>query len=400
MLPAPRDPRAPEAVPPDPPPAPPPEPPPLEPQLTTLMRSAGAQALRAVDGASGEVLAAVGLAAGDDVAALVQLARAAKALGRGRGEWAEDVVVTLGRTVHVLRECEGVVLHARIDPTRGDVGAVRRALGADGVRRAAAAAGRTPVRPEPAGPGARVGSRGPAHAAAPRPVAEPPVPRPAPPAPPRHGERPGNRPGGGNVWPYSVREDAAPAAPSPSPREPRPAAPRPVDAGPAVPARAVEATGPGMRPVVPQPRPASPPPPPLPIPPRRRPVPQQVSLPVPQQVSQQVSQPVRRPSPQVRPTRLPEPPPVPLPRHALRPDPDGRDPALVTVDGGSPVTSSGALAVLALPPVAGLPRRRRAVPVQQTSGPRVLVTPAVLRQPWASDVDTMQRLLARLYRMS
>jgi hypothetical protein len=143
---------------------------------------------------------------------------------------------------------------------------------------------------------------------------------------------------------------------------------------------------------VPRPRPAAPPPPPLPSTPRR----QQAPLPVPQQVSQ----PIRRPSPQVRPARLQEPPPVPLPRHALRPDPDGRDPALVTVDGGSRVTASGALAVLALPPVAGLPRRRRAVPVQQTAVPRVLVTPSVLQQPWASDVDTMRRLLARLHRMS
>jgi hypothetical protein len=83
-----------------------------------------------------------------------------------------------------------------------------------------------------------------------------------------------------------------------------------------------------------------------------------------------------------------------LPRHALRPGPDGRDPALVAVDGDASITASGALAVLALPPVAGLPRRRPGTP----AGPylRAIVTPPVLRQPWASDVDTMQRLLARL----
>ncbi|WP_343946470.1 hypothetical protein, partial [Pseudonocardia zijingensis] len=118
MLPAPRDPSAPQAVTPDPPPA-------LAPLLTDLLRSTGAQALHAVDGAGGDVLVEVGLADGDDLASLAQLGRAATALGRGRGEWLEDVVVTLGRTVHVLREAGGVVLHARLDPASGDVGGVR-----------------------------------------------------------------------------------------------------------------------------------------------------------------------------------------------------------------------------------------------------------------------------------
>jgi hypothetical protein len=139
-----------------------------------------------------------------------------------------------------------------------------------------------------------------------------------------------------------------------------------------------------------------------------QPLPQQVSQPVrqqvpplPQQVSQpaplKVAPPIPRPSPQPRPERLPEPPRVPLPRHALRPGPDGRDPALVAVDGDMSLTASGALAVLALPPEAGLPRRRPGTP----AGPylRAIVTPPVLRQPWASDVDTMQRLLARLHGM-
>jgi hypothetical protein len=89
-----------------------------------------------------------------------------------------------------------------------------------------------------------------------------------------------------------------------------------------------------------------------------------------------------------------------LPRHALRSGPDGRDPALVTVDGGNPATPAGALAVLALPPVAELPRRRRAMPARLAPAPRTILTPAVLRQPWASDIGTMRRMLHGLHRMS
>jgi hypothetical protein len=89
-----------------------------------------------------------------------------------------------------------------------------------------------------------------------------------------------------------------------------------------------------------------------------------------------------------------------LPRPAIGSGPDGRVPALVAVDGGSPVTATGALAVLALPPVAALPRRRPAAAVPPGPSGRALATPPVLRQPWASDVDTMGRLLAQLRRMS
>ena len=133
MLPAPRDPRRPEAS-----PDPPPDPPPLETLLRGLLQGAGAQAARAVDVSSGAPLAEVGLADGDDVAALVELTRAASAAGRSHGEWLEDVVMTLGRTVHVLRECGGAVLHARLDPARGDVDAVRRALAGAEMQRAVA----------------------------------------------------------------------------------------------------------------------------------------------------------------------------------------------------------------------------------------------------------------------
>jgi hypothetical protein len=79
-----------------------------------------------------------------------------------------------------------------------------------------------------------------------------------------------------------------------------------------------------------------------------------------------------------------------------------------------PLARSGSLAVLALPPVAGapvaarsafaapaatLPRRQpRTAPVGRPT--RAAPTPAVLRQAWASDVATMQRLLGALQRLA
>lgn len=90
---------------------------------------------------------------------------------------------------------------------------------------------------------------------------------------------------------------------------------------------------------------------------------------------------------------------MPLPRPAGGPAPAGRDPALVTVDGGMPLTGSGALAVLALPSAA-LPHRRRVAPARPAPSPHGFVTPPVLRQPWASDVPTMRRMLAGLHRMN
>jgi hypothetical protein len=446
MLPAPRDPRAPEAVPPEPPP----DPPPLELVLTELLRSAGAQAVHAVDGER-RVLAEVGLADGDDVSALVQLAGAAAALGRGRGEWVEDVVVTLGRTVHVLRECDGVVLHARLDPSRGDVGAVRRGLGADGVRRATAAAGRAAAtegvrsdgarrdgaRPEAArsgrgrhaaaapapagvGPDPTGGHPRPARGDTPRPGAvEKPRPRPAAAAPPAappatRAAPPATRgpaapAGGRNAWPYTLPDPANRQPVRPAERADQGGGQR--AAGPGG-AHATQSTAPAMPRVAPQPVP----PRPLPSttgprrPPPARPVSQPMPVPVPRpapppQVSQpvplQVSQPLPRPVPQPRSAR-PEPPPGPLPRPPTRSGPDVREPALLAVDAGPPITASGALAVLALPPAAVLPRRRRAAPAPPAPAPspRALVTPAVLRQPWASDIDTMRRVLALLHRLT
>src|SRR5688500_7678441 len=150
MLPAPRDPQRPEAASPDPPP----DSLPLETLLRGLLQGAGAQAARAVDVSSGSALAEVGLADGDDVAALVELTRAASAAGRSHGEWLEDVVMTLGRTVHVLRECGGAVLHARLDPARGDVDAVRRALAGAEMQRAVAITLRSEVEGSAATPDA------------------------------------------------------------------------------------------------------------------------------------------------------------------------------------------------------------------------------------------------------
>lgn len=209
MLPTPRDRSAPEAVPPEPPPGPPP----LEARLAALVRAAGAQAAHAVDGASGQVLARVGPADGDDPAALAQLARAAQALARGRGERIEDVAVALGSaSLHVLRECDGVVLHARLDPARGDIAAVRRGLA--GLGRAVA------------------GGTGREAAPAARPAA-------------RRDELRRHR-AAEDAWPYSLprtRRDPAEAEPG-------------RDEARGVERSAAASTEPGMRPATPPPRPA------------------------------------------------------------------------------------------------------------------------------------------------
>jgi hypothetical protein len=130
---------------------------PLEIQLAGLLRACGAQVARAVDGRRGVVLAEVGLPHGDDVAALVRLARSAAPVAAAHGELVGDLVVTAGRAVHVLRECGSeaspAVLHVRLDPAIGDVATARRGLAApalDGAVRAAAGRyGSFPVAPVP-----------------------------------------------------------------------------------------------------------------------------------------------------------------------------------------------------------------------------------------------------------
>jgi hypothetical protein len=291
MLPAPRDPQRPEAASPDPPP--------LETLLRGLLQGAGAQAARAVDGSSGAALAEVGLADGDDVAALMELTRAASAAGRSRGEWLEDVVVTLGRTVHVLRECGAAVLHARLDPARGDVDAVRRALAGAEMQRAVVVT-------------LRSDSEGSAE---------------------------------GSAVDSAVDSAAAPD----------------------VPALVDVPTLPSMRPVSPPPRP----------------------VPAPARPLARLPEPAPPPPPSL--------PPFPLPRAGA--GAGGQEPALVTVDGGAALTRTGALAVLALPPVASLPRRRPTVIAPPARPQPAASGPAVLRRPWASDLGTMHRVLTCLQRM-
>jgi len=67
-----------------------------------------------------------------------------------------------------------------------------------------------------------------------------------------------------------------------------------------------------------------------------------------------------------------------------------------------PHSRTGALAVLALPPVAALPRRRPAAPAPAMPPAQVPAgsAMAVLRQSWSSDVGTMRRLLDGLHRLS
>ncbi|TQM04176.1 hypothetical protein [Pseudonocardia kunmingensis] len=512
MLPAPRHPLAPEAV---------PDRPPLATLLTGLLRSAGAQAVRAVRG-SGAVLAEVGLADGDDVTALLALARSAAAMGRGRGEWLEDLVVTLGATVHVLRECEGAVLHVRLDPARGDIATVRRGLADAEVRRAVAAAvdeegedapdagappTGVPARPaalprftttppaDPASPvrqeghlrggdgreagsadlrdGGSSGAQAPVapqegrrRAAAERgggladtgpqprlPGGSLPSPGPVPPGGSGASDAAGpdfatagpaaSDPAGGRaaaprppaprpraVGASHTRADRVPDAPAGGPPAARPPAPADLrapaeppgaavasgvrDTGrgsawsdrpagppdPGGPALDAQSTVPSMRPVPLGGRPA-------PVPgeapaPHRTPVPRQAPDPHRAAVPRQAPSPrssAEAGGPQPDPSGghpLARPPAPALPRPRPTGGSGGQEPALVAVDGGSPVTRSGALAVLALPPVGALPRRR---PAPVTTPPRPVFTPAVLRQAWVADLTTMRRVLAGLHRL-
>ncbi|WP_219413645.1 hypothetical protein [Pseudonocardia nigra] len=135
--------------------------PPLAAVLADLLRASGATGACAVDARREVVLAAAG-AAGDvaDLTALGGLAAAAGALAR-----LDDLVVTAGPVVHVLRGCgrPGVFVYVRLDRTRADVEVARRALGSPGLHRALQAA--------------------PAPAAVPQQRLPPPVPVPPVPAP-------------------------------------------------------------------------------------------------------------------------------------------------------------------------------------------------------------------------
>lgn len=340
MLPAPGDPPPPEGA--------RPEPPPLADRLTGLLRAAGAQAARAVESRRGVVLAEVGLADGDDVDGLVLLTLGAAVVGRSRGEWLEDLVITLGRTVHVLRECEpaGVVLHARLDPARGDVSTVRRLLASEDLHRVVQAAADAAVDVADTDAATSEPSRPATTHTASVQRAEP---------------APGGSGSAEPLWPAQDPEETGPmppvgfsavpaqrlgALPTPRPRQPPAALPRPASPRPALP------------------RPAQP---------------------------------------------MPALPSSPRPHAAAGPGaPGGQEPALAVVDGAVAPTRTGDLAVLALPPVAAppepaetaetaLPRR---APAGSASAARGYLGPEVLRQPWASDVPTMRRVLDALHRLS
>ncbi|GAA1261840.1 hypothetical protein GCM10009609_25960 [Pseudonocardia aurantiaca] len=378
---------------------------PLDAQLTGVLRTAGAHAARAVDGRRAVVLAEVGLAAGDDVAALVQLAQAAGVLTAARGEDLDDLVVSTGRTVHVLRGCDqqpGVVLHVRMDRDSGDVGAARRALASRSIVQAVRAALTEPA-PAPA-PLVAV----PLQRVSPSPVQRPVPPVSLPPVslPPV------------SLPPVPFKPVPRPRVSEPSVQQPsgsqQPAASRSTVSQPAVSPQQEPPDSPPVSPAAGSPAPTAPP--------------------------QPVSQPAVPPVPVQRPSEAGE-----------------RQPALVTLTGKQRVARTGALAVLALPPVpdpaaeaepepapvaeaptakrvvslfdagppdtgtadAGapldslatgplplsllptLPRRRRApIPVPAAPAAVAASRPAVLQQSFASDIGTMRRLLDGLRQLA
>ena len=434
---------------------------PLDAQLTGVLRATGAHAARAVDGRRAVVLAEVGLAAGDDVAALVQLAQAAGVLTAARGEGLDDLIVSTGRTVHVLRGCDqqpGVVLHVRMDRDSGDVGAARRALASRSIVQAVRAALTEPAAaPAPlvAVPLQRV-SPSPVKRPVPPvslpPVSLPPVSLPPvslPPVPfkpvprPRVSEPSVQQPSG-SPQPEASPSTVSQPAVSPQQESPPVTAVSPAPSAPPQPASPMSefASQPASQPAVP-PQPESPPVSPAAVSPAPSAPPQPVSQPA----EPPLSVPVQRPS-----------------------EAGERQPALVTLTGKQRVARTGALAVLALPPVpdpaaeaepepapvaeaptakrvvslfdagptdtgqtdtgptdigtadAGapldsldslatgplplsllptLPRRRRApIPVPAAPAAVAASRPAVLQQSFASDIDTMRRLLDGLRQLA
>ena len=103
----------------------------LDDVLTRLLAGTGASTARVVGEHGAKVLGAVGAVAAPlpDGGALVGLAGAARALGAG----VEDVVVAGEGHVDVVRRIAPpgrapLVVHLRLHPGRGDIGAARRAL--------------------------------------------------------------------------------------------------------------------------------------------------------------------------------------------------------------------------------------------------------------------------------
>jgi hypothetical protein len=311
---------------------------PLGAVLAGMLRTPGVRAARAVDGRRGLVVAAVGATGGDDVAALVQLARAAVPVALP-GDGLDDVVVTTRRSVHVLRECgvPGTFLHLRLDRERGDVGAARRALRAAGLQRAVRAwLDDSAVRP---------------------PAPLPPVAFQPDASDPAAWQPFVSRP---------VASETMAAQPSAGrPETVQPETAQPLAAQPPLPAEEWPA-----QPVTVEP-----------VPEPGRPVP-------PAAVATSGHALVRSA--------------VPRPRHPPVPPSVDRQPALVTLAGVRPRASAGALAVLALQEVDPRAHLDLPLPRREPSPRPVAVGPAgdaVLKQAWARDMDALQRVLAGLRRL-
>ncbi|GAA3100074.1 hypothetical protein GCM10010464_74470 [Pseudonocardia yunnanensis] len=442
---------------------------PLRAVLAGLLRTPGARAAHAVDSRRGVIVAELGLTAGSDGAAIVQLARAAAPVASG-ADGLDDMVVTTRGSVHLLRECDepGTFLHVRLDREKADVEAARRALRVAGLQQAvqavrmrveaATAAQVAPPAPRPSPSPRPVGNGLPGP---PRPAPAPmqfrvpdyvPAPTPAPAAPagaarpyapvpapvpgaalawapdPQSGETPIPPPGGApqrltGSAPVPVTVDAPaplpggaswqpPATQAPTPRaapEWSPGSPPvalPAGASGPLPGRAPEPP----HPLAPAPGRASEQPPGA----ARGWMPAGASAlltsgglePVP---DAQAPEPGGVPESQPVVALAPEPSPVPLPRRVPGRPPSEQQPALVTLTGLRPVTSTGALAVLALQEVeqrdaetrAAAPRteRPRRVPSPRPRPPNVAAD-GVLKQAWAEDLDALKRVLAGLRRLA
>jgi hypothetical protein len=116
----------------------------LDAVLAELLVRSGARAARLVDARTGTLLAEAGVNAGEEVAALVRLAREAVPVGAASGGM-EDLVLATPRAVHVLRGLPGAFLHVRVEDGAG-VAQARRELASPALHRALAAA-LAPVEP-------------------------------------------------------------------------------------------------------------------------------------------------------------------------------------------------------------------------------------------------------------
>ncbi|WP_433284769.1 hypothetical protein ACQPZQ_25775 [Pseudonocardia sp. CA-142604] len=435
---------------------------PLRAVLAGLLRTPGARAAHAVDSRRGVIVAELGLTAESDGAAIVQLARAAAPVASG-ADGLDDMVVSTRGSVHLLRECDepGTFLHVRLDRDNADVEAARRALRVAGLQQVvqavrmrveAAAAPVAPPAPRPSPTPRPVGNGRPGP---PRPSPAPmqfrvpsyvPAPTPAPAAPTAStgaawppAPVPVHAPGASQAWaPASASALQSGGTPQPltgsAPVPSADGAPAPLPGGVS-----------GQPPVTQAPTPEWPGSPPVALPagasaplPGHAPEPPHPLAPAPGHASEQppgaergwlpagasalLSSAWMEPVPDARAPELggvPEPQPavavvagplpVPLPRRVPGRPPAEQQPALVTLTGLRPVTSTGALAVLALQEVEQRdaetrnpgPRteRPRRVPSPRPRPPNVAAD-GVLKQAWAEDLDALKRVLAGLRRLA